>query len=208
MYVCLPGEETDLTECHLDLAARGVAFEPTIRQPDHPDGRPDLDCLIDDPVWLKSPVLGLALFTSDGEPDEEVLASCPMAHALADTSVDVLPELATGMLHMGTYNCRVIAGSDNLSQHGLANAIDIYGFEMADGQFYTLVSDWEHDTSNPSSTAASWLYDTAHRWDDQDIWNIILTPNYNSAHDNHFHVDLTAGSDFLGAHDGSCATGL
>ena len=150
--------------------------------------------------------MGLELFTSDGQYDEEVLASCPMAHALADTALDVLPELATGLLHMGTYNCRVIANTNTLSQHSFANAVDIYGFQMADGGYYTLVDDWEHDTSSPSSQAANWLYDTGHRWHDQQIWNIILTPNYNAAHDNHFHVDLTPGSDFIGAHDGSCGS--
>ena len=31
------------------------------------------------------------------------------------------------------------------------------------------------------------------------IFNIVLTPNYNSAHDNHFHVDLTEGSNFIGS---------
>ncbi len=34
--------------------------------------------------------------------------------------------------------------------------------------------------------------------DDDDIWNVILTPNYNAAHDNYFHVDLTPGSDYIG----------
>ena len=29
-----------------------------------------------------------------------------------------------------------------------------------------------------------------------DIFNIILTPNYNAAHYNHFHVDLTPGGDY------------
>ena len=29
------------------------------------------------------------------------------------------------------------------------------------------------------------------------VWNIVLTPNYNDAHRNHFHVDLTTDSDFI-----------
>ena len=35
------------------------------------------------------------------------------------------------------------------------------------------------------------------------VWNIILTPNYNSAHDNHFHVDMTPLSHFRGAFAGA-----
>jgi hypothetical protein len=30
------------------------------------------------------------------------------------------------------------------------------------------------------------------------IFNIILTPNYNAAHRDHFHVDLTPNAHFLG----------
>jgi len=32
-----------------------------------------------------------------------------------------------------------------------------------------------------------------------DIFNIILTPEYNAAHRNHYHVDLTPGADFIGS---------
>ena len=209
MFVCLPGDDTDLSSCHFELAERGVGFEPTIREPDTPDTHPWLDCIIEDPVYLKSPVLGLHFATSDGTPDDEVLVSCETARALADTAVDVLPFDAVTLLHMGTYNCRVISGTDTLSEHAFANAIDIYGFEMATGDYYTLVADWEHNTSQPSGQAAQWLYEAAHRWDDEDIWNIILTPNYNAAHDNHFHVDKTPGADYLGVADGHCgAQGL
>ena len=199
-YACVPGDDSDLSACHLDLADRGIAFEPTVREPDHPAGLPDIDCIIEDPVWLKSPVLGMELQYYDGAPDSEVLVSCPAAAAIADTAVDVAPWDAVVMRHLGTYNCRVIANTTTLSQHGLANAIDIYGFEFADGTLWTLVDHWDHNSpSSFNSEAAEWLYDAGQRWFDQDIWNIILTPNYNTAHDNHFHVDLTAGGDYIGA---------
>ena len=59
------------------------------------------------------------------------------------------------------------------------------------------MDDWEHNTSSPVSDAAIFLYEAAYRWHDLDYWSIILTPNYIDAHDNHFHVDLTPGSDFI-----------
>ena len=116
-----------------------------------------------------------------------------MAHALTDTVEDVAPYGVTTLLHIGTYNCRMIGGSDSLSEHSFANAIDIYGFEFSDGEEWTLIDHWEHDTDDPVSEAATFLYDASRRWYDEWIWNIILTPNYNLAHDNHFHVDLKAG---------------
>ena len=197
-YTCLPNRGTDLTQCHYDLAARGVAFEPTLIADDSPTGHPNLTCTIEDPVYIKSPVFGVDLLYYDGNPTNSVLAACDMAHALADTIEDVIPHGVSDLRHIGTYNCRVISGTSTLSRHSFADAIDIYGFGFTDGTLYTLVDDWEHDTTNPTSPGGAFLYDAAYRWYDAYIWNIILTPNYNSAHDNHFHVDLTPGSDYIG----------
>jgi hypothetical protein len=197
-YVCVPGRATELSACHLDLAERGVAFEPTLMADESPADHPGLLCSVEEPVFILSPMLGVDFSYFDGTPTPRVLASCDMAHALADTILDVLPLDATEILHIGTYNCRVIAGSDELSRHGYGDAIDLYGFSFSDGTTYTLVDDWEHDTDDPGTDGGQWLYDAAHRWHDDGLWNIILTPNYNAAHDNHFHVDLTPGSDYIG----------
>jgi len=207
-YTCLPNRSSDLTSCHYDLAARGVAFEPTIVADTSPSSHPNLTCSVEEPVYILSPLLGADLTYYDGNPTSRVLATCDMAHALADTIVDVLPYGVTELLHIGTYNCRVIAGTDTLSRHSFADAIDIYGFGFNDGSEYTLVDDWEHDTTNPTSAGGEFLYDAAYRWHDDAIWSIILTPNFVSsngtlAHDNHFHVDLTPGSDYIGLTGGS-----
>lgn len=201
-FVCLPDREPELSDCHADLAARGVSFEPTVIPVDSPSGHPNLVCGIDDPVYLLSPVHGVELKYIDGNVTERVLAGCEMAHALVDTIDDVAESGVTSLLHIGTYNCRVISGTSTLSQHAFANAIDIYGFEFDDGRLWTLVDDWEHDTQNFTTEAARWLYESGYRWHDQRYWNLILTPNYNSAHDNHFHVDLTPGSDAIAFTDG------
>ena len=132
-----------------------------------------------------------------------VTGSCDFAHALVDTIEDVAPYGVTTLRHLGTYNCRVISGTDTLSRHAYGDAIDIYGFEFENGKVWTLIDHWEHDTTNPSTNAGAFLYDAAYRWHDERYWSIILTPNYNSAHDNHFHVDLTPGSDYIGATDGA-----
>ena len=201
-YACIPGDESDLTACHYELADRGVSFEPTVRAVDHPEGRPELDCIVDEPVWVLSPVYGVALEYYDGTATDRSLASCEMAHSIADTVVDVEPFGVAAIRHVGTYNCRVIGGTSSLSRHGYGDAIDIYGFRFEDGRLWTLLDHWEHDTTSPESEAAKFLYDAAHRWYDDWVWNIILTPNYNAAHDNHFHVDLSPGWHDLSVTDG------
>lgn len=195
-YTCLPGAETQLSECHADLAARGVSFEPTLVADRSPDTHPGLTCHVEEPVYVLGPIKGVDVVYSDGG-DQRILAACDMAHSLVDTVEDVAKYGVTTLRHYGTYNCRVISGTDTLSRHAYGDAIDIMGFDFADGSRVTLIDDWEHDTTSPSTQAGRFLYDAAYRWHDARLWNIILTPNYNAAHDDHFHVDLTPGSDFI-----------
>ena len=192
-YTCVPGESSDLSSCQVDLAARGIGFEPTIRGIDHPEGRPDKVCEIIDPVWVETPLLGVDLRYVEFDEPSRVLAGCEMAHALADTVEDVTPYGVSELIHIGTYNCRMIDDSESLSEHSFANAIDIYGFQFDDGTTWTLIGDWEHDTDAPISDGGVFLYEAAQRWHEEWIWNVILTPNYNLDHDNHFHVDLKPG---------------
>lgn len=196
-YVCLPDVQPELSACHHALADMDVSFEPIVFADRHPDDDPSLTCHVQDAVRLRSPVHGVALEYFDGTATPTVMGACEMAISLVDTIDDVKAEGAVAVRHIGTYNCRKIAGSSNLSRHAYADAIDLYGFEMDDGELYTLIDDWEYDTQAPSTVAGSFLYSAAHRWYDAGFWEIILTPNYNSAHANHFHVDLTPGGDFI-----------
>jgi len=197
----LPEADNELPDCYLELSERGVAFEPAYKEPEHPDGRPDLTCEVEDAVRLESPMLGVELLYYEGSPTRP-LASCEMALALADTLEDVAPYGVDRLYHIDTYNCRAIANSDNISQHGYANAIDIYGFGFTDGTIYTLIDDWEHDTTSFSTDGGEFLYTSSRRWYDGYIWNTILTPNYNVGHDNHFHVDLAPNAHYIGVNDG------
>jgi len=196
-YACLPHRDSETGSCHAELAAAGVRFEPAVVADAHPDGHPQLTCHVEDPVRIRPPLHGVDLVTSSGAPSSSVLAGCEMAHALSDTVRDVAERDVVQVRHMGTYSCRVIAGTSTLSQHAHANAIDIWGVDFADGTTYSLVDDWEHGTSQPVGPGGAFLYDAAYRWFDEGFWNIILTPNYNVAHDDHFHVDLTPGGDLI-----------
>lgn len=200
-FVCLPDRESELPDCYRELAARGVAFEPTVHSPESPDDEPGLSCTVRDALRLYSPFLGVELRYVDGSETTRVYGACELGHALADTVDELRAEGVDTVYHYGTYNCRVISGTDELSRHAYGDAIDFTGFGFEDGTVWTLVDHWEHDTTDPESEAAQWLYDTAYLWYDTAVWNIVLTPNYNSAHDDHFHVDLTPGSEYIGFRD-------
>ena len=201
-FVCLPEREPELTACHDALAARDVPFEPTLRPTESPEGYPELTCEIADPVWLLGSIESVDLLDPYGFPTSRVLTSCEAALALADTVVDLRPDDVVAVRHWGSYSCRTISGTATLSQHGYADAFDITGFELRDGSLVTLLDHWEHDTEAPATAEGALLYDAAWRWYDDQIWNVILTPNYNQAHDDHFHVDLTPGGEYIGFRDG------
>jgi hypothetical protein len=199
MYACIPGAVgPPPSDCLEQLSALGVSFEPAYIAPEHPADYPDLTCTIEDPVYLSPPVHGVDLASYYSGESGRVLAACNMAVALVRTVDDLAPHGVTRIFHMGTYNCRVIAGTDTLSRHAYADAIDLGQFELSDGTVYSLEADWEHDTESPATPGGIFLHSASHRWYDARIWAIILTPNYNSDHDNHFHVDMTPGSHYLG----------
>lgn len=195
-YACLPNRKSELTDCHLALAARGVSFEPTVLADESPASHPEMTCRVKNPVVLHSPLHGVELTQTDGS-ISTMLGSCEMAHALASTVEDLEAEGVVAIEHGGAYRCRVIAGTDELSRHGYGDAIDLCGFRLDDGAHYTVVDDWEHDTDAPQSPGGAFLYDATQRWFVDELWNIILTPNFNQDHYDHVHVDLTPSSQVI-----------
>lgn len=198
LYVCVPSETDALTPCLADLADRGVPFSPTYIADSSPSGHPELTCHVEEPVVVGSGYQGVDLIFHQGTHPGTVRGACNMAQALADTIDDVAGQGVVTLRHLGTVACRTIGSSSTLSRHAYGDAIDISGFDFGDGTRWTYEADWQHDTDQPTGEAAQWLYDTTYGWNEQALWSIILTPNYNLDHDNHVHADLTPDRDFIG----------
>ena len=75
----------------------------------------------------------------------------------------------------------------------MGRAYDIAGYKV-NGTKYTYVRHWEHNTSSPTSAGGRALYNITHAIKNAGHFNTILSPNYNSDHDDHIHVDFTGGS--------------
>lgn len=196
--VCVPegAENPDATSaCLRELDSLGVIWSPWDYQTQYDGG---VACTIDDPIRVASPINGIEYRYYSQDTSSTMPMACELAKALVKLG-DILADYDIDtVLHIGTFNCRRIGGSNRLSQHGLAMAIDIWGFEDTDGANYVLEQHWEHNTSNPSSPKAQVIYEIGQRMHSEQVFNIVLTPNYNAAHDNHFHVDLTVGGNFVG----------
>ncbi|WP_447525918.1 extensin-like domain-containing protein [Parasphingorhabdus sp. NYA22] len=85
---------------------------------------------------------------------------------------------------MGSYSCRNIAGSGKLSQHAHANAIDVSAFVLTDGRRITVENNWKSGRREMQFLAA--IHDSACK-----RFGTVLSPNYNAAHRDHFHLDMS-----------------
>jgi hypothetical protein len=94
-----------------------------------------------------------------------------------------LGQRVAALEHMGTTNCRRIAGRSTMSEHATGNAFDISAFRLASGRRITLIGGWEGKADEQAFLRA--VRDGA-----CDIFGTTLSPDFNAAHRDHFHFDM------------------
>ena len=85
--------------------------------------------------------------------------------------------------HFGSYNCRTIHNSSHMSEHATANAFDISGFVLKNGKAITVKRNWA-----AGGEEQAFLHDVRNGL--CQFFNLTLSPDYNSDHVDHFHVDM------------------
>lgn len=131
--------------------------------------------------------------------------TCPAAaafalwvnHVVQPEAERLLGSRVTGIRHLGTYSCRRIVGgfwgkygkylekidpSASMSQHASANAIDIGGFRLANGETVSVLQDWPGGGAKAQFLRA--VHDGACRY-----FRVTLGPEANTEHRDHFHLD-------------------
>ncbi|MBT2188740.1 extensin family protein [Sphingobium nicotianae] len=94
----------------------------------------------------------------------------------------------------GTYACRDVRGAGGtiagkLSEHAHANAVDVSAFVLADGRRVSVQGDWRVD--GPTSEFLHRIHDSACK-----RFPTVLSPDYNAAHHDHFHLDMGGKGGF------------
>lgn len=201
--VCVPGEpekpvNTGETWCHDQLTKLGVSWTHAPNPKGVPKGFTQALCQIPDAVYLGPVIKGIKFrpSTITGTP-KKMLFKCVMALQVVKMAQALQGKNVTDIIHYGTYNCRVISGTKTLSEHALANAIDIAGFGFSTGLVHMVLKDWEKGAKVPKTAGGTFLRWFADKMHADKIFNVILTPEFNAAHANHFHVDMTPGSYYL-----------
>ncbi len=100
-------------------------------------------------------------------------------------SVHYLGSPVVGLKVLSSYSCRTRnskAGA-KLSEHGLANALDVAAFDLADGRRITVKRGW--NLGNEESRFLRAVHKAACR-----EFTTVLGPDSDRYHENHFHLDL------------------
>ena len=164
-------------QCLRDLGALGVGFHaaatPVSNGP----------CAVANPVEVQS--TGLPW-------NHPGLLSCSMAEKVDRFTVEVVEPLAQRYFAMpvirlnqiGAYSCRAIAGhAGRWSEHAVGRAIDIAGFDLANGDTISVQRDWY--AGGPKGAFLRAVAEGACTY-----FSVVLTPESNRDHYNHMHFDI------------------
>lgn len=166
------------TACHLMLHAGGVRF--TVREATGSGA-----CRLTDRTRLDA----YAMRLHPNQPD----STCAVAAGLLLWHRDIVTPAAArhfgerviSLEHMGTTNCRRIAGGSRMSEHATGNAYDIAAFRLTSGRRVALIDGWDGKADEQA-----FLRDV--RDGACAIFGTTLSPDFNAAHADHFHFDMAA----------------
>jgi len=195
----------DRDTCEAELAERGIPFTPV----DEARG-------VLAPVRLTGPLRGVSFHT--GAPAAERASSpweivdCRLALALDDFALQLSAHDVVDVLHYSIYRPPPAKWpADKIaSRHPGALAIDAALFTKRDGSKL----DVEHDFHGrvgaatcgpgaapiPATAQAIELRQIVCEAAEAKLFNVALTPDYNWAHRNHFHLEVAAGLKWFVVH--------
>ncbi|MDO7834664.1 extensin family protein [Sphingobium sp. HBC34] len=123
---------------------------------------------------------------------DAVAPSCPVVAALKLWEWQVVQPAALRLYgqpvrtirHLGSYSCRRLYGRSqgNYSEHATADAIDIAAFILKDGRQVSVREDWVG--KGRDAAFLRMVRDGA-----CGLFSTVLSPDYNAAHRDHFHLD-------------------
>ena len=168
----------DTKKCFAALDSVGIAYTRVARKGDR------AECLLDDALTLDQSLTPYSATLS---------MSCPLAaavyvwerHVVIPAAEKYFGQKVTRIETFGSYSCRRVNNekTGRWSEHATGGAIDIAGFTLADGRTVMVEDDF-----NKISPEGRFLHEVRDRA--CDLFSATLSPDYNAAHHNHFHLDM------------------
>ena len=169
-------------QCPLRLERLGALFQSS------PDFVEDSGCQNQGAVAVEAFGGGVSL-------SGRVVVACPVAEATAlwlrnvvqTEALETFGTRVVGLSNVNGYSCRMRSGG-YISEHGFANAIDIGTFHFEDGRRVNIEGGWRRNGTAMGDLTADWFA----RINEGacDYFQLVLNPNSDAAHQDHFHFDL------------------
>ena len=190
-YIPEPEDERSagsVTECHRTLSAAGVRFEVLPRS-----AAPGVRW----PIRLRSSIRGVTFEALDKDPTHSIL-DCRLGLALLRWAPDLRRAGVRRVEHFSMYRPGArVAGSGAVSGHAHGMAIDAARFTLRSGAVIDVLDDWEGRRRGQSpcpvrreeGRASRVLRTVTCAAVDDQLFQVVLTPHYNKAHENHVHLE-------------------
>ncbi len=167
--------DADPENCELALSRAGISFRVAVDHSTNPS------CVLKDAVQISH--LSVAKISNE-DMRCNIAARLYMweRNVVQAEALRLFGENVSEIIHFGSYSCRTIRGSSSMSEHATGNAFDVSGFRLHSGKLISVLKDWDRGKNSAF----------LHRVHDGlcDYYNLTLSPDYNSDHKDHFHVDM------------------
>jgi hypothetical protein len=150
------------------------------------------------PVYVLAPLNGVSFGPKNGDAEHGML-DCRLAVALTAWAPILREAGIVKVEHYSTYRPGAkVRGHAKPSGHAHALAIDAARFHTADGRVLDVDVDWEDrehggapcPARDDESEAGSLLRRVVCEAVERDLFQVVLTPHYDRAHQNHVHLEL------------------
>jgi hypothetical protein len=187
--------ENTPTQCYAALRRAGVHFLTIAR-----DAAPGVRW----PIRLTGPIHGVSFDPLDASAVNEIL-DCRLAIALLEWSADLNHAGVRRVQYFSMYRPGARIGGDGaVSGHAHGMAIDAARFTTRRGVEVDVLEDWEGrrrgqdpcPLRSDESGSSRLLRGVTCAAADRKLFQVVLTPHYNKAHENHVHLELKPEVDW------------
>ncbi len=188
-------------ECEAELTARGIAFEREAAKG------------VLAPVRLKSPLHGVVFRSNDKSEERRAtsiweIVDCRFVLTLDDFAAILVAHDIVEVRHYSMYRRAPDRWPDDKigTRHHGGLALDAAKFIKADGTKLDVLDDFHgrrrrkvcgEKAPKGKTAGARELREIVCDAMDRGLFSVILTPNFNRAHRNHFHLELTPGVKWM-----------
>jgi hypothetical protein len=186
--------------CEAELTSRGIAFKRETAKG------------VAQPVRLQGPLHGVTFRTNQHDADRETtiweIADCRLVLALDDFAAILEQHDIVDVRHYSIHRAAPKKWPDDKlgKQHIGGLAIDAARFIKKDGSDLVVLDDFKGrigaKTCGPKARAAKTaeakeLREIVCAAVDAQLFNVVLTPDFNRKHRNHFHLEVTPGVSWM-----------